>query len=379
MGVSLTSTPIIYGLLSNSNQIQQNKQEFSKTNPLKVGKGNQGGKEDKKAEEVPDDEENPLDPKDPLNDDEYDFKDFMQKDDKIEIFNNKMKKSNGKIKKCKTKTKISNKFGNILNSNKENTNSENISIPTSKALNSFQNAKEKNEIHKLIKREETENTKELRKIFEQIQNYLPEYNLVNSSIFDSYFKKRDFLVSKTKQFLEHDSNASSNSDWTCEELLSKIKELSKEISMYYEMCGYKEQLTKISSSIQQYAYQLKEQHHKALPQNAAQLNETACGMQNDYYLSKMFSQVKNNILKSDIISSSDIDSCSNLENKNSKMIKDFQKGMEELEKKYSSCKKILDRKIKKLQADPNRGAPNPAVKDFIPQPKTIIIKKVPEN
>ena len=219
----------------------------------------------------------------------------------------------------------------------------------------------------------------MRKVFEQIQHYLPEYKLVNSDISDSYLKKRDLLVSKTKQFLEHDSDVCPNSDWICEELLSKIKELSKEISTYYKMCEYKERLNKISSSIQQYAYQLKEQHHKALPQNAAQLNEAACGMQNDYYLSKMFSQVKRNMLKPDIISSSDIDSCSNLESKNSKMIKNFQKDVEELEKKYSNCKKRLDRQIKKLQADPDRGAPNPAMKDFIPQPKVIIIKKVPEN
>jgi len=48
LGVSLASTPIIYGLLSSSNQIQQNKQEISKTNPLKVRKGTQEGKEGKK-------------------------------------------------------------------------------------------------------------------------------------------------------------------------------------------------------------------------------------------------------------------------------------------------------------------------------------------
>ena len=53
------------------------------------------------------------------------------------------KKLNNKRKKPKTKIKFSNESENILNSNKENTNSENISIPTSKALNSFQNAKEK--------------------------------------------------------------------------------------------------------------------------------------------------------------------------------------------------------------------------------------------
>ena len=379
MGVSLASTPIIYGLLSSSNQIQQNKQEISKTNPLKVRKGTQEGKEGKKIEEGSGAEESPLDPNGPLNDDEYDFENFMQEDDKIELLGNKRKRSNEKRKKRKIKIKFSNKSENVLNSKKENTNIENISNSTSTALNSFQSAKEKNEINELIKQEETESAKELRKVLEQIQNYLPEYKLVNSNISDSYFKKRGFLVSKTKQLLDLNSDVCQNSDCSCEELLSKIKELSKEISTYHKMCEYKERLNKISSSIQQYAHKLKELHYKALPQSAAQLNEAACGMQNDYYLSKMFNQVKNNILKSDIISSSDIDGCSNLENKNSKMIQDFQKGVEELEKKYSNCKKILDRKIKKLQDDPNRGAPNPAVKDFIPEPKVIIVKKVSGN
>ena len=378
MGVTLASTPIIYGLISNSNQLQQSKQEISKTNPLKVGKGNQKGKENKKFEEGSDDEKKSVapedpppegveDPKDPPNGDEYCFEDFMQKDDKIKLLGNKRK------------IKFSNKSGNALNSNKENTNNESISNSTSTTLNSFQDAKEKNEINELIKQEETEKTKELRKVFEQIQNYLPEYKLVNSDISNSYLKKRDLLVNKTKQLLEHDSDVCQNSDGDCEELLAKIKELSKEISMYYEMCEYKARLNKISSSMQQYANELKEQYHKSLSQDASQLYETACGMQNDYYLSKMFSQVKNNILKSDIISPNALDSCSNLENKNSKMIKNFQKDLEEMEKKYINCKKRLDRQIKKLEANPNKGAPNPAIKDFIPQPKVIIIKKVPEN
>ena len=68
-------------------------------------------------------------------------------------------------------------------------------------------------------------------VFEQIQNYLPEYKLVNSDISNSYLKKRDLLVSKTKQFLDHDSDVCLNSDGSCEELLPKIKELSKELGL----------------------------------------------------------------------------------------------------------------------------------------------------
>ena len=117
----------------------------------------------------------------------------------------------------------------------------------------------------------------------------------------------------------------------------------------------KEKLNKISSSIQQYAYQLKKQHHKALPQNAAQLNEAACSMQNDYYLSKIFSQVKNNILKTNIISSNDINSCSTLEDKNSKMTKNFQKDMEELGKNIQIVKKVLIEKLKSCRLIPIKG------------------------
>ncbi len=169
----------------------------------------------------------------------------------------------------------------------------------------------------------------MRKVFEQIQHYPPKYTLIASNISDSYLKKRDLLVKKIKQFLDHDSDVCLNSDGGCEKLLAKIKELSKEISMYYEMCKYREKLYKISSSIQRYAGQLKKQHHKSLPQTAAQLYEAACGMQND--------------------------------------------------QKYLNYKKRLDRQIKKLQTAPNKGAPNPVIKDFMPQPRVIIVKKVPKN
>ena len=80
LSVSLTSTLVIYGLFSNPNQIQQNKQEFSKTNPLKFGKGNQ---EIKKVEEGSGGEKPQSDPKGPPKDDEFDFENFIQEDDKI--------------------------------------------------------------------------------------------------------------------------------------------------------------------------------------------------------------------------------------------------------------------------------------------------------
>ena len=422
LGVSLTSTLVVYGLFSSSNQAQNSKPEVSKINSLKVNKGDE---EDKKIEEESNDEKKSEAQKasenlpgdkgaiNPSKGSKYDFEYLMPKDDKIKIFKIKEKKPNSKIKNRKIKTKFSNKFKNILNSQNRNvsipalkplnfsqnesekyeicesidqeetekteelvkvlnSNNENISIPVSKPLAFSQN--EKDEIGESINQEEAEKIKELKKFLERIKNFVPNYGLVGDKIADLGFKKRGWLIKKAEQFLNHDLNNCPNGNLICEELLDEIKELSKEISMYYEMREYKKRLDEITESIQQYSKRFRDQFNKFLPSKAAQLNERVCAAKNDRCMSEIFSKIKNNILDLTIVSCEDKNSCSNLEK--SKLVKDFQKNMKKFEEDHSNCKKQLDKFIKKLQSLPDMEAPKPAENENKYQVKEISISKV---